>query len=328
LAPGQRECDRAIEELRLLFQQVDKAITNVESLHKTDKSLQVCQEQISSSSHFITELVIDIRQSSKREAERIGSYVTQFVTYIEPFIQHTIDYVSCMKHTREKCLILEQVKSIVETSLQLIMSTKESGGNLKNSQWHKVVDDSSDSLTKSVHKLVHTLEDQSSSIGIMSGLSENIRKLISTLDTTMLTNQGHFVEYQTRMVEILRQMARTTQEILTQINHTDNSRHLANQLTREYNELINATYGAIGTALTNDLATRIKSVVSDLGLTCIELIERLGLYQQNNHDQNLKHNLESLCQKIIEKVFSYFDFFLLFCLFRSLDFICISGFTS
>ncbi|CAF1586212.1 unnamed protein product, partial [Rotaria sordida] len=55
-----------------------------------------------------------------------------------------------------------------------------------------------------------------------------------------------------------------------------------NQLTREYNELINATYGAIGTAITNDLATRIKSVVTDLGLACIELIEKLGLYQQNN----------------------------------------------
>ncbi|CAF0758188.1 unnamed protein product [Adineta steineri] len=207
-----------------------------------------------------------------------------------------------MVHTQEKCLILEQVKSIVETSLQFLMGTKESGGNIKNLQWHKVVDDNSDLLTRSIHKLVHTLEDQSSSIGIMSGLSENIRKLISTLDTTMLTNQGHFVDYQTCMVEILRQMARTTQEILTQTNHTDNIRHLANQLTREYNELINATYGAIGTATTNDLATRIKSVVADLGLTCVELIEKLGSYQQNNYDQNFKSDIEILSQKVIEKI--------------------------
>lgn len=213
-----------------------------------------------------------------------------------------------MTHTREKSLILDQLKSIIETSLQLVVGTKESGGNIKNTQWHKVVEDNSESLTRSIHKLVHTLEDQSSSIGIMSGLSENIRKLISTLDTTMLTNQGHFVEYQTRMVEILRQMARTTQEILTQTNTTDNLRHLANQLTREYNELINATYGAIGTATTNELATRIKSVVADLGLSCIELIEKLGLYQQNSHDLNLKHQVDSLCQKVIEKVIEFISF--------------------
>jgi hypothetical protein len=207
-----------------------------------------------------------------------------------------------MIHQREKTVVLDQLKSIVETGLQLIIGTKESGGNTKNTQWHKVVDDSSDSLTQSLQKLVHTLEDQSSSIGIMSGLSENIRKLISTLDTTMLTNQGHFVDYQTRMVEILRQMARTSQEILTQRHHTENVRHQANQLTREYNELINATYGAIGTATTNDLAARVKSVVSDLGFTCIEIIEKLGFYQQNHHDAALKHDVEILCQRVIEKV--------------------------
>lgn len=44
MAPGQRECDRAIEELRILFQEVDKALTNIESLHKTDKSLQVLKK--------------------------------------------------------------------------------------------------------------------------------------------------------------------------------------------------------------------------------------------------------------------------------------------
>lgn len=41
MAPGQRECDRAIGELRVLFQEVDKALTNIETLRKTDKSLQV-----------------------------------------------------------------------------------------------------------------------------------------------------------------------------------------------------------------------------------------------------------------------------------------------
>lgn len=41
MAPGQRECDRAIGELRKLFQEVDKSITNIDSLRKTDKSLQV-----------------------------------------------------------------------------------------------------------------------------------------------------------------------------------------------------------------------------------------------------------------------------------------------
>jgi hypothetical protein len=125
----------------------------------------------------------------------------------------------------------------------------------------------------------------------MNSLSDNIRKLISTLDTTMITNQGQFLDYQTRMVEVLRQMSKTIQEI----NHSDNIRHLLNRLTCEYNELINATYGAIGTSITNELAIRIRNVVKDFGLIIIELIEKLG----GNYS---KYDLENLCQKIIEKV--------------------------
>lgn len=41
MTPGQHECERAVEELRKIFQQVDKAMMNVESLRRTDKSSQV-----------------------------------------------------------------------------------------------------------------------------------------------------------------------------------------------------------------------------------------------------------------------------------------------
>ena len=41
MTPGQNECERAVEELRKLFQEIDKAMMNVDSLRKTDKSIQV-----------------------------------------------------------------------------------------------------------------------------------------------------------------------------------------------------------------------------------------------------------------------------------------------
>lgn len=194
-------------------------------------------------------------------------------------------------HKHEKVLLLEQVKSLVETSLQLILSTKESAGNMKNTQWHKIVDNNSDLFIRSLQKFVQTLEQQSSSSGVMNHLSENIRKLISTLDTTIISNQGQFTDYQTRMIEILRQIAKTTQEI----HSSDSVRHLANRLTSEYNELVNATYGAIGTAANTEVAGRIRNAVKDLGVTMVELIEKLA-------ENYSKHDLEHVCQKAIEKV--------------------------
>ena len=196
-----------------------------------------------------------------------------------------------INHKHEKILLLEQVKTLVETSLQLILSTKESAGNIKNIQWHKIVENNSDLFIRTVEKLVQTFEQQSSSVGVMNHLSESLRKLISTLDTTMISNQGQFMDYQVRMIEILRQIAKTVQEI----HSSDSIRQLANRLTCEYNELVNATYGAIGTANTNELAGRIRNIVKELGLVIVELIEKLA-------ENYSKHDLESSCQKVIEKV--------------------------
>lgn len=41
MTPGQQDCERAVEELRKLFQEVDKSIMNLDSLRKADKPIQV-----------------------------------------------------------------------------------------------------------------------------------------------------------------------------------------------------------------------------------------------------------------------------------------------
>jgi hypothetical protein len=163
------------------------------------------------------------------------------------------------------------MKSLTETSLQLILSTKESSGHIKNLQWHKIIDQNCDLLIQ----LIHTIKEQSST----KNAAEHIRKLISTLDTTIITNQGHFTDHQNRMIDILKQMT------IQDRNNSDHSR----QLIREYNELINSTYGAIGTAITNELAINIKNAVRELGLI---LIDKLG----QNYS---KYDLENLSQKVI-----------------------------
>ena len=52
MTPGQQECERTIEELRKVFQQVDKAMMNIDSLRKSDKS-----SQVSNSLHYSPSIV-------------------------------------------------------------------------------------------------------------------------------------------------------------------------------------------------------------------------------------------------------------------------------
>lgn len=133
-----------------------------------------------------------------------------------------------------------------------------------------------------------------STVNLIQNLCENLRKSISTLDTTVFSNQGYFIDYQMRMIEILKQMSITNE----QINHSDNIRNVFNQLTCQYNELIKVSYGAIGTATTNDLAGYIRDMVKDLGFASIELMEKLV---QNNS----KNDIDISCRKLSEHVSFY-----------------------
>ena len=208
-------------------------------------------------------------------------------------------HVSYTSSAHETVRRLEQVKGVVETSLQLMLSVKESGGNIKNLPWHKIVDNHTDALISCIEQLVSSLKEFSPSKGTVPGLAENIRQMIPTLDATKSSHHGHFVEYQTRMLEILRVMTRLIQEILTQINHSDAIRSLADRLARDFSELITVTGGAMGTASSVDLAGRIKHVITELGLVLAEFIEKLA---DENPQTSSTFDLEKLSQRVIEKV--------------------------
>ncbi|CAF0928226.1 unnamed protein product [Rotaria sp. Silwood1] len=86
----------------------------------------------------------------------------------------------------------------------------------------KVVDNNSVLLFKLINKLIHSIEEQSLLIVIKNSVCENSRISISTIDTAMISNQVHFINYQFQTIEILRQMITTVEEM----KNSDNIRHL------------------------------------------------------------------------------------------------------
>lgn len=51
--------------------------------------------------------------------------------YFEPLVQGTIGAASNMTNSKQQELLLDQAKSVTESSLQLIYATKDCGGNPK-----------------------------------------------------------------------------------------------------------------------------------------------------------------------------------------------------
>uniref|UniRef100_A0A8D0D7Y4 Talin 1 n=1 Tax=Sander lucioperca TaxID=283035 RepID=A0A8D0D7Y4_SANLU len=96
-APGQRECDDAIEVLNGCIREVDQASLAAISQHLTpreDISMENLHEQMAASVHEISNLIDPVAVAARSEASQLGHKVSQMASYFEPLIMAAIGTAS------------------------------------------------------------------------------------------------------------------------------------------------------------------------------------------------------------------------------------------
>ena len=92
-APGQKECDEAIEKLTVYIRELDNASIGAMNQNlepRRNKDIKQYSEQMSNSAVQISKKVIEIQDASKNEAEQLGHSVTSFISYFEPLVSNAI----------------------------------------------------------------------------------------------------------------------------------------------------------------------------------------------------------------------------------------------
>ena len=222
-SPGQKECDEAIEKLSSCIRELDQASLNIISQNlevRRDNTLKGFREATSASATEIFEQIEPVRNGGKEEAERLGHRVTQMCSYFDPLVQNAIGCASKTQNSKQQMVILDQTKTVTECALQLIYSAKECGGNAKAASVHAEIDDSSEGLKDALHDLLHTLESAATEAGQVTGIIESITKSITRIDerqysySSTTSSGGTYVDYQTRMVNSAKEIARVSQDMV------------------------------------------------------------------------------------------------------------------
>ena len=227
-SPGQRECDEAVEKLSACIRELDQSSLNIISQNlesRQDNTLKGFREATSGSATEIYEHIDAVRMAGKAEAERLGHAVTQLTSYFEPLVQNAIGCASKTQNSKQQMVILDQTKTVTECALQLIYSVKECGGNAKATSIHAEIDDSSDAMKEALQDLLHTLESAATEAGQVTGIIESITKSITKIDerhsysfsttSTLPSNASTYVDYQTRMVNCAKEIARIAQDMVS-----------------------------------------------------------------------------------------------------------------
>ncbi|XP_049847483.1 talin-1 isoform X1 [Schistocerca gregaria] len=310
-APGQKECDDAVETLSGKIRELDQASLSAVSQSlapRRDNSLQGFTDQMSRSASEITDKLEPLRTAAKFGAENIGHAVNQMVLYFDPLVTGAVGAASNMVHSKQQMVLLDQTKTVAESALQLVYATKEGGGNPKAVNIHSDIDETADALRDALQDLSRTLEQLSTQAGVVTGIVDTITRAMSRISDTRASvgvDEEHgFVEYQTRMVRAAKEIARVSQDMVaksgTEPSHLG---ALGAELARWYAQLAQDSIGAAAATSNAEVSSRIRGGVQELGRACQTLVQAGGSCQlAGPHDTYAQRDVADGARLVSEKV--------------------------
>ncbi|XP_041914583.1 talin-1 isoform X5 [Alosa sapidissima] len=306
-APGQRECDEAIEVLNNCIRDVDQASLAAISQQLTPRegiSHEALHGQMAASVQEISNLIEPVAIAARSDASQLGHKVSQMVSYFEPLIMASIGTASKILNSQQQMNVLDQTKTLTESALQMLYTAKEAGGNPKAAHTQEALEESVQMMKEAVDDLAATLNEAASAAGAVGGMVDSITGAINTMeDGRSVEPEGTFVDYQTTMVKTAKAIAVTVQEMVTKSNtNPDELGGLANQLTTEFGQLASEAKGAAVTAENDEIGSHIKKQVGELGYSCTGLVTKAGALQCSPNDSFTKKELIDSARKVSEKV--------------------------
>ncbi|XP_066270429.1 talin-1-like isoform X11 [Branchiostoma lanceolatum] len=307
-APGQRECDRGIQVINQCIRDVDQASLSAVTQKleaRNEGTTQIFQEQMNNAAHEIGKNVDGVASAAKEKAEKLGHQVTQLSSYFDPLASAAINLASKTMNSQKQANLLEQTKTVAESALQLVYTSKEGGGNPKATHAHAAIDEAAEGMKEAVDDLLKTLDESASETGAVFGMVDGITKAMSDMVDGRLEDKpdGTFVDYQTKMVKIAKQIARTSHDMVGKASSSpEELGPQANALSHDFSELAAQSKGAMATINSPELSDRIRNSVQDLGNSCVDVVNNAGAIQSNPTDTYAKKDLIENSRAVSEKV--------------------------
>ncbi|NWI14370.1 TLN1 protein, partial [Crypturellus soui] len=307
-APGQRECDEAIEVLNRCMREVDQASLAAISQQlapREDISQEALQNQMIMAVQEISNLIEPVASAARAEASQLGHKVSQMAQYFEPLIMAAIGAASKTPNHQQQMNLLDQTKTLDESALQMLYTAKEAGGNPKQAaHTQEALEEAVQMMKEAVEDLTTTLNEAASTAGVVGSMVDSITQGINQLDEgPMGEPEGSFVDYQTTMVKTAKAIAVTVQEMVTKFTTNANELGiLANQLTNDYGQLAQEAKPAALTAENKEIGSHIKRRVQELGHGCAALVTKAGALQCSPNDAYTKKELIESARKVSQKV--------------------------
>ncbi|KAG8543008.1 hypothetical protein GDO81_025603, partial [Engystomops pustulosus] len=182
-APGQRECDQAIELLNQAVRELDQASLEAISQQLAPRegiSQEALHTQMQTSVQEISNLIDPLATTARADSSQLGHKVSQMAQYFEPLTHAAIGAASKTINHQQQMNLLDQTKTLAESALQMLYTAKEAGGNPKvAAHTQEALDEASQMMHEAVDDLTATLNEAASAAGAVGGMVDSITQAIN-----------------------------------------------------------------------------------------------------------------------------------------------------
>ncbi|XP_036337556.1 talin-2 [Rhagoletis pomonella] len=309
-APGQAQCEQVLHTLNTCTRELDSCAMAVSAQglsQRRDNNLHGFSGQTLNSAAELIDKLEPIRMAGKNNAEQLGHAVGEISRYIVPMVNGAIGACTHIVHTNQQMSLINQTKSVVESAVTLVQAAKDSAGNPRSTHAHSHLDESIDYTRQAIQELTETVEKINAEMGVVTGLMEQVNRAITRLTDKRqsLLNASYsdsFVDYQTRMVQSAKEIARLANEMNAKATiEPQLLPQLALEMTQHYTQITQDSVGASTTTSTPDVAMRIRSTVVDLGGSVSSMIQS-GAAGARPNDTSTQHEISRNARDVSEKV--------------------------
>jgi talin len=304
-APGQHECEKAIELLNATLGKMDKAGMAVLSQTlppMASSSLEGFQERVLQTCSEIGEIVDPLTVAAMGEAENLGHRVTALANQFPQLAVAAIGTVSRTQSSQLQMSLVQETKTVIESALQLLYASKEAGGNPKSTTQDEV-NEAGELVKDAVKELSDTIQNAGSDVALINTLIEEVKKATAKVDEIAPESSRNFTDYQEAMFDLCKLVAKKSQDIAIHTGQDPSALTAdARELTDAYSLLLDETRGAIGATETDEVAIWLKKSVCSLGTTTAELLVCVSAVVSNPDDPAPKRELLVTSKGELEKV--------------------------
>ncbi|XP_026677336.1 talin-1 isoform X2 [Diaphorina citri] len=293
VAPGQKECDQAIEAISSRLRELDEvamlAVSQGQIPHYNSASLQMSAEKTEQAANEILTRLEPLRQAAKYQAESIAFSVNQLVTSFDSLASDSMNVASNLIHSKQQMTLLDQTKTVAECLLQVLHLIKEAGGNPDAVNIHPDLDESIEATKEALSDITSSLDHFT---GVVNTFVDSITKSMQQIPDPNQPSSHYasdsvdsYVDYHTRMVGSSKEIARISQEMMTKSwSDVKSMSGLSSQLTHQYSKLCTDCIGAVASASNPEVSGRLCGAVHDLGTACINTVTMAATCQTSGDD--------------------------------------------